>query len=70
MNAIVDSCYTGRSKKLQYQVQWAGYAELTWEDATNITNATDLLNDFHTRYPRKPGLGAHGKAQSLASACA
>ena len=70
VNAIVDSCYTGRSKKLQYQVQWAGYAELTWEDATNITNATDLLNDFHTRYPRKPGLGAHGKAQSLASACA
>ena len=39
-----------------------GYAELTWEDAANITNAPDLLNDFHTRYPRKPGPGAHGLA--------
>ena len=70
VNAIVDSRYTGRSKKLQYRVQWIGYAELTWEDATNITNATDLLSDFHTRYPRKPGPGAHGEARGLAGACA
>ena len=62
VNAIVDSRYTGRAKKLQYRVQWTGYAELTWEDAANITNATDLLHDFHTRYPRKPGPGAHGLA--------
>ena len=68
VNAIVDSRYTGRAKKLQYRVQWTGYAELTWEDAANITNATDLLHDFHTRYPRKPGLGAHGQAHGLAGA--
>ena len=29
MNAIIDSRYFGRAKKLQYRVQWAGYAELT-----------------------------------------
>ena len=70
MNAIVDSCYTGQSKKLQYQVQWTGYAELTWEDATNITNTTNLLSNFHTRYPRKLGPGAHSEARGFASACA
>ena len=62
MTAIVDSRYFGRAKKLQYRVQWTGYAELSWEDAANITNAGDLLNNFHTRYPRKPGPGAHGLA--------
>ena len=66
VNAIVDSRYTRQSKKLQYQVQWTGYSELTWEDAANITNATDLLHDFHTRYPRKPGPGAHGLAGARA----
>ena len=70
MNAIVDSRYTGQSKKLQYRVQWTGYVEFTWEDATNITNATNLLSDFHTRYPRRPGPGAHSEARGLASACA
>ena len=58
--AIVDSCYYGRAKKLQYRVQWVGYNELNWEDASNITNAPDVLNDFHTRYPMKPG--PHGLA--------
>ena len=57
---IVNSRYFGRTKKLQYRVQWVGYAELIWENAINITNATDLLTDFHTRYPRKPGPEAHG----------
>ena len=67
VNAIVDSRYTGRSKKLQYRVQWTGYSELTWEDATNVTNAADLLHDFHTRYPRKPDPGPRG-AHGLAGA--
>ena len=52
--AIVDSRYFGQTKKLQYRVQWAGYDELNWEDATNITNAPDVLNNFHIRYPMKP----------------
>ena len=64
VNAIVDSRYFGRTKKLQYRVQWLGYAELTWEDAVNITNAPDLLNNFHTRYPRKPGSGAYNLARA------
>ena len=62
VNAIVDSRYYGQTRKLQYRVQWTGYAELTWEDATNIMNTADLLNDFHTRYSRKPGPRAHGLA--------
>ena len=70
VNAIVDSRYTGQVKKLQYRVQWTGYAELTWEDVINITNATDLRYNFHTRYPRKPGPRAHGQTHGLAAACA
>ena len=62
VTAIVNSRYFGGAKKLQYQVQWTGYAELTWENAANITNAVDLLNDFHRRYPRKPGPRAYGLA--------
>ena len=56
VTAIVDSRLFGRTKKLQYRVQWTGYAELNWEDAPNIINATDLLHDFYSRYPNKPGL--------------
>ena len=58
--AVVDSYYFGCTKKLQYRVQWVGYDELNWEDATNVTNALDVLNNFHTRYPMKPG--PHGLA--------
>ena len=53
--AIVDSQLFGKTKKLQYRVQWIGYAELNWEDVSNITNAADLLHDFHSCYPNKPG---------------
>ena len=55
VTAIVDSQLFGRTKKLQYRVQWTGYAELNWEDALNITNAADLLHNFPSRYPNKPG---------------
>ncbi len=56
ITAIVDSQLFGRTKKLQYRVQWRGYLELNWEDAPNITNAIDLLHKFYSRYPNKPGL--------------
>ena len=55
VTAIVDSQLFGRTKKLQYHVQWTGYAELNWEDASNITNTADFLHDFHSCYPNKPG---------------
>ena len=54
VTAIVDFQLFGRTKKLQYRVQWTGYAELNWEDASNITNAADLLHNFHSCYPNKP----------------
>ena len=70
VNAIIDSRYTRQAKKLQYRLQWNGYSKLIWEDASNITNATNLLHKFHTPYPKKPGLGPHSKAHGLVGACA
>ena len=56
VTTIVNSHLFEKTKKLQYHIQWTGYAKLNWEDAPNITNATNLLHDFYFRYPNKPGL--------------
>jgi hypothetical protein len=46
--------------KLQYLVKWTGYKgtdeETTWISADDLNHAQELLNDFHTKYPDKPGL--------------
>ena len=55
VTAIVDFRLFGKTKELQYHVQWTGYMELNWENALNITNAANLLHDFYSRYPNKPG---------------
>ena len=55
VTTIVDSWLFGRTKKLQYRVQWTDYAEFNWENALNITNAADLLYNFYSYYPNKPG---------------
>jgi hypothetical protein len=46
-----------RRRKLMYLVDWEGFSpsERTWEPATNLTNAADKVNEFHQRYPQKPG---------------
>ena len=43
--------------KLYYLVNWLGYSpnDRTWESIENVTNACALLEDFHRRYPEKPG---------------
>ena len=45
-------------RKLQYLVKWKGFEgtseEATWQPAGDITNADDVVRDFHTRYPDKP----------------
>ncbi|MBW0480077.1 hypothetical protein O181_019792 [Austropuccinia psidii MF-1] len=45
--------------KLWYLVQWKGNSEYpvrtTWEPASNLTNSPDLVKDFHSLYPDKPG---------------
>ncbi|MBW0513772.1 hypothetical protein O181_053487 [Austropuccinia psidii MF-1] len=45
--------------KLWYLVEWKGLSEdqerTTWEPASNLTNSPDLVKDFHSLYPDKPG---------------
>ena len=53
--AILDSKIV--RNKLYYLVEWLGYSpsECTWEPIENVTNAHALLEDFHRKYPDKPG---------------
>jgi len=59
---ILDSKVDRRCKscKLLYLVRWSGYEgtdeETSWLLATELGNATELLEDYHVRYPDKPGL--------------
>ncbi|MBW0532319.1 hypothetical protein O181_072034, partial [Austropuccinia psidii MF-1] len=45
--------------KLWYLVEWKGFTEdperTTWEPNSNLTNSQDLVKDFHSLYPDKPG---------------
>ena len=43
--------------KLYYLVDWVGYrpSDRTWEPVNNVSNAQALVDDFHRRYPNKPG---------------
>ena len=54
IKAILDSKYV--RNKLMYLVDWEGYTaeEQSWEPAENI-DAPDLIQQFHTKYPSKPG---------------
>ena len=44
---------------LLYLVRWAGYEgtdeETSWVLATELGHATEILTDFHSAYPAKPG---------------
>ncbi|MBW0549941.1 hypothetical protein O181_089656 [Austropuccinia psidii MF-1] len=44
---------------LWYLVEWKGISEeperTTWEPASSSTNSLDLVKDFHSFYPDKPG---------------
>jgi len=58
---ILDSKIDCRRKlcKLLYLVCWSGYKgtdeETSWLLATELGNATELLEDYHVRYLDKPG---------------
>jgi hypothetical protein len=59
LDAILDSKIDKRRKcKLQYLVKWMGYEgtgqDTDWVLATEL-NAPDLLEEFHRKYPNKPG---------------
>ncbi|MBW0529488.1 hypothetical protein O181_069203 [Austropuccinia psidii MF-1] len=45
--------------KLWYLVEWKGFSEeperKAWEPSSRFNNSPDLLKDFHSLYPDKPG---------------
>ena len=48
-----------RPCNLLYLVRWSGYEgtdkETSWLLATELGNASEIVAEFHTRYPSKPG---------------
>ena len=61
ISKIVDSkidCQ--RACKLLYKVIWLGYEDTDnnskWLPATELKHAKELVNNFHLKYPSKPGL--------------
>ncbi|MBW0560473.1 hypothetical protein O181_100188 [Austropuccinia psidii MF-1] len=44
---------------LWYLVEWEGFSQdsegYTWEPAENLKNCPELVKDFHSLYPEKPG---------------
>jgi hypothetical protein len=61
MTEILDSKIDNRRRacKLLYLVRWAGYEgtdeETSWILASELENASELVEDFHNAYPLKPG---------------
>ena len=58
--AILDSKLDRRRAcKLLYLVRWLGYEgtdeEFSWLPATELAHAPELLADYHSAYPDKPG---------------
>jgi len=57
LNSKVD--HRQKSCKLLYLVRWSGYEgtdkETSWLLAIELGNAMELLEDYHVRYPDKPG---------------
>jgi len=39
--------------KTEFQVQWKGYEEPTWEPEENLTNAKDVISDYWTRQTKR-----------------
>jgi len=61
ISKIVDSKIDRqRACKLLYKVIWLGYEDTDndskWLLATELEHAKELVNDFHLKYPTKPGL--------------
>ncbi|MBW0539519.1 hypothetical protein O181_079234, partial [Austropuccinia psidii MF-1] len=48
-----------KRRKLWYLVEWKGFSQdserSTWEPAENLKNCPELVKDFHSLYPEKPG---------------
>ena len=60
--------------KLEYSAKWTGYFpehDKTWYPAEIFENASIAIEQFHSRYPRKPGLGTghHHQVNLRTSPC-
>ena len=56
VESVVDSRRFGRSKNLQYRIQWKGYGpdHDTWEPAENLEGSSELIEEFHIANPGAP----------------
>lgn len=58
VEAILDSAWKdrGKNRQVKYFVRWAGYPHWPddWRTLKELTNCSDILEDFHQRHPRKP----------------
>jgi len=55
---VLDSRHTGVNKRLQYKIRWHDHPrDDTWYNADDgeFANAQDVIDDFHAKYPAKPG---------------
>ena len=55
---ILDSRWERRGRgrpRLKYTVKWTGYDEPTEIPASHLENAREVVDNFHRRYPEKPG---------------
>ena len=54
---IIDSALTRNKRGIQYRVRWKGYppSEDQWIKSSELGNAREVIEDFHHRYPNKPG---------------
>jgi hypothetical protein len=48
-------CGKAENGRWQYLVKWEGYAEPTWQPATDLRGCDDAIWDFHEAHPDRPG---------------
>ena len=60
---IVD--YQKRGKVYKYKVKWQGTPDLSWEPASALTNAWDLVQEYHAKNPKHPEPPAKKRRTSL-----
>ena len=53
---ILDSRWIENGSRFQYRVKWVGYpsSENSWEPPEFVTNSSEEVTAYHTRYPSKP----------------
>ena len=57
VQTILNSRLTGRARRLHYLVAWQGYGpgHNSWEPASHLKNAPDIVKWFHSCNPSAPG---------------